>query len=125
VQKRLAGCVQIIGPISSAYWWKNRIESAEEWLCLIKSEKGLYKELEKTVKEVHPYETPEITAVSLVAGNREYFAWLGQELNKQSHLHFRTPVAFAPWTKNVMLNVRNRNRKPRMESGANVGERNK
>jgi hypothetical protein len=45
VQKRLAGCVQIIGPIQSTYWWKNRRETAEEWLCLLKSEKSLYKEL--------------------------------------------------------------------------------
>ncbi|MGD0977908.1 MAG: divalent-cation tolerance protein CutA [Candidatus Bathyarchaeia archaeon] len=67
VEKRLAGCVQIIGPIQSMYWWKNRKETAEEWLCLIKSEKSLYKELEKTIKETHPYKTPEITAVPIVA----------------------------------------------------------
>jgi periplasmic divalent cation tolerance protein len=82
VQKRLAGCVQIIGPIQSTYWWKNRIETAEEWLCLIKSEKGLYKELEKTIKETHPYETPEITAVPIVAGSKEYLEWLGHELKR-------------------------------------------
>ena len=82
VQKRLAGCVQVIGSISSTYWWKNRIETAEEWLCLIKSEKGLYEELEKTIKEIHPYETPEITAVPIVAGSKEYLGWLDQELKK-------------------------------------------
>ena len=82
VQKRLAGCVQVIGSISSTYWWKNRIETAEEWLCLIKSERGLYEELEKTIKEIHPYETPEITAVPIVAGSKEYLGWLDQELKK-------------------------------------------
>jgi periplasmic divalent cation tolerance protein len=81
-QKRLAGCVQIIGPISSTFWWKSRIETAEEWLCLIKSEKGLFKELEKTIKETHPYHTPEITAVPIVAGSKEYLRWLDQELKK-------------------------------------------
>jgi len=82
VKKRLAGCVQIIGPIQSTYWWKNRKETAEEWLCLIKSEKSLYKELEKTIKETHPYETPEITAVPIVAGSKEYLEWLGHELKR-------------------------------------------
>jgi len=82
VQKRLAGCVQIIGPIQSTYWWKNRIETAKEWLCLIKSEKGLYKEVEKTIKEIHPYETPEITAVPIVAGSKEYLEWLHDELKR-------------------------------------------
>jgi periplasmic divalent cation tolerance protein len=82
VQKRLAACVQIIGTVSSTYWWKGKVEKAEEWLCLIKSEKSLYKELEKTIKEIHTYETPEITAVPVVAGSKEYFEWLDQELKK-------------------------------------------
>lgn len=84
VEKRLAGCVQIIGTISSTYWWKSSVKTAEESLCLIKSEKGLYKEIEKTIKEIHPYETPEITAVPIVAGSKEYLGWLDQELKKQS-----------------------------------------
>lgn len=82
VQKRLAGCVQVIGSISSTYWWKNRIETAEEWLCLIKSERGLYEELERTIKEIHPYETPEITVVPIVSGSKEYLGWLDQELKE-------------------------------------------
>jgi periplasmic divalent cation tolerance protein len=82
VQKRLAGCVQIIGPIQSTYSWKNRKETVEEWLCLIKSEKSLYKELEKNLKEIHPYETPEITAVPIVAGSKEYLDWLDGELKR-------------------------------------------
>lgn len=80
VQKRLAGCVQIVGPISSVYWWKSKIEKAEEWLCLIKSEETLYHKVEETIKRIHPYETPEIIAVPIVAGSKEYFTWLGQEL---------------------------------------------
>ena len=82
VQERLAGCVQIIGPIHSTYWWKNRKETVEEWLCLIKSEKSLYKELEKTLKKIHPYETPEITAVPIVVGSKEYLEWLDGELKR-------------------------------------------
>lgn len=82
VQKRLAGCVQIVGTVSSTYRWKSRIETTEEWLCLIKSEKDLYNELEKTIKEIHPYETPEITAVPIVAGSKEYLGWLHQELKR-------------------------------------------
>ena len=80
VQTRLAGCVQIVGPISSIYWWKSKIEKAEEWLCLIKTEETLYHEIEETIKKIHPYETPEIIAVPVVAGSKEYFTWLSQEL---------------------------------------------
>lgn len=80
VEKRLAGCIQIVGPIISAYWWKGRVETTEEWLCIIKSKKDLYNELEKTIGEIHPYEMPEIIAVPIVAGSRDYLKWLSNEL---------------------------------------------
>lgn len=82
VEKRLAACVQITGPIISTYHWKGSIETSEEWLCLIKSRKDLYEEIEKTIKETHPYETPEIIATPIVAGSEDYLAWLGDELKK-------------------------------------------
>jgi periplasmic divalent cation tolerance protein len=86
VQKRLAGCVQLIANVASTYWWKGKIEKTEEWLCLIKSEKTLYEQVEKVIKEIHPYEIPEITAVPIVTGSKEYFRWLDQEL-RQSEMH--------------------------------------
>jgi len=80
VERRLAGCVQIVGLIASTYWWKGKLETTEEWLCIIKSKKSLYEELEKAIKETHPYETPEIIATPIVVGSREYLKWLGDEL---------------------------------------------
>lgn len=82
-KKGLAGCVQIIGPVSSIYWWKGKAEKAEEWLCLIKSEKSLFAKLEKTIKKIHPYETPEIVALPVVAGSRDYLEWLKDTLKKK------------------------------------------
>ena len=82
VEKRLAGCVQVVGPITSTYWWRGEIETAEEWMCVIKSREDLYEELEAAVKEVHPYDVPEILAVPLVAGSRDYLDWLDSELGK-------------------------------------------
>ena len=83
VEKRLAACVQIVGPIVSTYWWKDNIETAEEWLCIIKSMKDLYEELEKSIKEIHPYETPEIFALPVVAGSKDYLKWLSNEVKKK------------------------------------------
>ena len=84
VEKRLAGCVQIIGPIVSTYWWRDKIETAEEWLCLIKSRKDMYQELERGILEVHPYEVPEILAMPVVAGSKSYLDWLNGELKVTS-----------------------------------------
>ncbi|MDQ7838062.1 MAG: divalent-cation tolerance protein CutA [Thermodesulfobacteriota bacterium] len=82
VEKRLAGCVQIIGPIISTYHWKGVIETAEEWMCVIKSRKDLYPELERSIREVHPYEVPEILAVPVAEGSKDYLEWLGNEIKE-------------------------------------------
>ncbi|MEO2068144.1 MAG: divalent-cation tolerance protein CutA [Desulfurobacteriaceae bacterium] len=62
--------------------WNGKIETTKEWLILIKSEKRLYKEIEKTIKENHSYQVPEILAVSVVDGNPDYLKWLKSELKK-------------------------------------------
>lgn len=80
VEKRLAACAQVIGPITSTYWWKDKIEEEEEWLCIMKSTNDRYNELEKTIKDLHPYEVPEIVAVPIVAGSQEYLEWLKKEV---------------------------------------------
>ncbi len=80
VEQRLVACAQVIGPIKSTYWWKEKIEQTEEWLCIMKSRSDLYEALEKAIKSIHPYEVPEIVAVPIVSGSRSYLAWLEQEL---------------------------------------------
>lgn len=83
VEKRLAGCVQIIGPIKSIYWWKENIETAEEWLCIIKTKKRLFEKLEKSIREIHPYETPEILAIPITQASEDYLNWLDREVKKE------------------------------------------
>ena len=83
VERRLAACVQLLGPIVSTYWWKDDIETAQEWLCHIKTHKSLYHETEKAIKAIHPYETPEIIAMPIVAGSNDYLEWLSRELRKE------------------------------------------
>lgn len=80
VEKRLAACAQLVGPIVSTYWWKGNIETAEEWQCLVKSKKSLYGEVEKAIKMLHPYETPEIIVLPIVSGSADYLKWLTDEV---------------------------------------------
>ncbi len=80
VEKRLAGCVQVAGPINSVYRWKGRVERTEEWQCLIKSRQDLFGKVEEAIKSVHPYETPEIIATTISAGSDDYLNWLHDEL---------------------------------------------
>ena len=79
VERRLAACVQIGGPITSCYHWQGQVETAEEWLCTIKTRRDLYSQVEAAIQELHPYQTPEILATQVVEGSREYLQWLGDE----------------------------------------------
>jgi periplasmic divalent cation tolerance protein len=79
VKQRLAGCTQVVGPITSVFWWQGQIEMAEEWLCVIKSRRDLYPALEQSILAVHPYDVPEILAIPVVAGSKGYLEWLDSE----------------------------------------------
>lgn len=80
VERRLAGCVQIVGPITSTYRWEGKIQTSEEWLCVIKTRSDLYKYLEAAIGEMHSYRVPEILATAVTAGNRPYLDWLDNEI---------------------------------------------
>ncbi|NPU86010.1 MAG: divalent-cation tolerance protein CutA [Syntrophaceae bacterium] len=80
VEKRLAACAQVIGPITSTYWWKERIEEATEWQCLLKAREDRFEALEQAILEIHPYEVPEIVSMPLNRVSSAYREWLRQEL---------------------------------------------
>jgi len=80
VEANLAACVQIIGPITSIYRWKGKVENAQEWLCLIKTRDNLYVKVEDAIKSVHSYETPEIIVVPIIEGSKEYLSWIDKGL---------------------------------------------
>ncbi len=80
VERRLAACVQTVGPITSRYRWQGRVEAEREWQCLAKTEAGHYPALEAAIAELHPYEEPEILATPVVAGSAGYLAWVSESL---------------------------------------------
>jgi len=82
IRTHLAPCFQIIGPILSIFSWKDKIEKSEEWLCLIKTRNDYYKDVEKAILEVHPYDVPEILAVPILEANEDYLTWMNRELIK-------------------------------------------
>jgi periplasmic divalent cation tolerance protein len=84
VERRLAACVQVLGPIESTYWWQGQIEVSQEWLCTIKGRRDLYPRIEAAIRELHPYEVPEILALPIVAGGPDYLEWMNQELGRRA-----------------------------------------
>jgi periplasmic divalent cation tolerance protein len=76
VESRLAACVQILPEIESIYRWKNEVEREKELLILAKTTTDKFAELEKSVRAIHSYETPEIIAVPAGQISEPYRAWL-------------------------------------------------
>lgn len=82
VERRLAACVQVVGPISSHYRWQGKVEHEREWLCLAKTEASRYPELETAIRELHSYDEPEIVATPIVAGSAGYLDWVEESLQQ-------------------------------------------
>jgi periplasmic divalent cation tolerance protein len=80
VERRLAACVQIIGPISSVYRWQGQIETAEEWQCWIKTTRERFAAVEQAIRELHTYSVPEILAMPVISGNSAYLQWLEEQV---------------------------------------------
>jgi periplasmic divalent cation tolerance protein len=76
VEERLAGCVNIVKPIRSIYRWQEDIEDDTETLLIVKTQKQLFESLENRVRELHSYTVPEIIAVPVVEGSKDYLKWL-------------------------------------------------
>ncbi|AXI25336.1 cytochrome C biogenesis protein CcdA [Methanofervidicoccus sp. A16] len=82
VEEKLAACVNITSEIKSVYFWKGRIEEDKEHLLIIKTRKDKFESLEKRVKEIHPYEVPEIIAMPIVLGSKDYLSWIDESLER-------------------------------------------
>ncbi len=81
ISRKLAACVNRIGPVSSVFRWKGAIEEETESLLLIKTERRLLPALESAVMEIHPYENPEFLVLTIESGAPAYLGWLGESLS--------------------------------------------
>ena len=79
VSLRLAACANVLGPVTSFYRWEGRDEQATEHPVLFKSTRERYAELERAIRERHPYSVPEIVAWPIEAGLPAYLDWVEAE----------------------------------------------
>jgi periplasmic divalent cation tolerance protein len=80
VQRRVAACVQVTGPILSCYHWQGRCEQAEEWRCDAKTRGDWFDCVNEVIRSEHDYDVPEVVATPLVAISDPYRAWLDETL---------------------------------------------
>jgi periplasmic divalent cation tolerance protein len=76
VDERLAACVNLVPGLTSIYRWQGQIQRDAEWLLIIKTRRAVYSLLEARLRELHPYEVPEIIALPIQAGLADYLDWI-------------------------------------------------
>ena len=81
VERRLAACVNIVPHVESVYRWQGKVESANEWLLVIKITANAFERVRDAVKELHSYELPECIMLDVAAGSREYLEWIAGNIS--------------------------------------------
>lgn len=80
VDRRLAACAQVSGPVASTYRWRGTVDHASEWLCQLKTTRARLPALEAALDTLHPYDLPELTVVPL-GGSTAYLAWIEEAVS--------------------------------------------
>lgn len=82
VKKHLAACANVMGPVKSRFWWNGRIDKAGEVMLMCKTTKKHFAAVEREVKRLHTYEVPEIIALPIIAGSKDYLKWIKDSAKK-------------------------------------------
>ena len=80
LERKLIACANILGPVSSRFWWQGKIDSAEEYMIFMKTKRELFDQVADNVKQLHSYEVPEIIALPIVEGAKPYLEWINSSL---------------------------------------------
>jgi periplasmic divalent cation tolerance protein len=79
VEERLAACANVLGGMTSVYWWQGKLEEASEAALILKTRGELIEPLTARLRDLHPYECPGVVALPIAAGNPAYLAWIAAE----------------------------------------------
>jgi periplasmic divalent cation tolerance protein len=80
LEARAAACVQVVGPVTSRYWWQGEIQTEVEYLLLCKTHTEAVERLLELIRAAHPYEVPELIATPIVNGSADYLRWIAAEV---------------------------------------------
>ena len=80
LEQRKAACINIINGVNSMFRWQGKIDSASESLLVVKTRASLLKDVIRIVKEIHSNDVPEIIALPIIGGNRDYLEWVDKEV---------------------------------------------
>lgn len=82
LQEKLAACVNIVDSVQSFFWWQGSVDEANEVVLIVKTRADAMDQVISTVKSLHSYETPEIIALPIVGGSKDYLNWIDSSVRK-------------------------------------------
>ncbi|MGH9427693.1 MAG: divalent-cation tolerance protein CutA [Terriglobia bacterium] len=82
VEKRLAACVNLLPGVASWYWWEGKVTQDQEVLLVMKTSRDKFAALEKEVLRLHSYAVPEVIALQIVEGSKNYLNWIEESLKE-------------------------------------------
>ena len=80
VERKLAACVNIVPQIESVYRWQGNVETATEWLLIIKTQAEAFARLRDAIKELHSYDLPECVMLEVAVGSPAYLKWISENV---------------------------------------------
>lgn len=80
VERKLAACVNVVGPIHSVYRWQGAVETSEEFLLIIKTTGAACQRVSDLIRLLHSYELPECVQLSIEDGSPKYLEWIGESV---------------------------------------------
>ena len=81
VEEKLAACVNVVPGVQSFYRWEGKIERSGEWLLVIKSSREHFERIRTALEKLHSYDVPEVVALPIVDGSKNYLNWMESELS--------------------------------------------
>ena len=79
VTNRLAACANILGEMTSVYWWQGKVEEGQEVALILKTRADLVEKVTEKIKELHSYECPCVVALPIEDGNKTFLKWITDE----------------------------------------------
>jgi periplasmic divalent cation tolerance protein len=80
LSERKAACINIVAGVNSLFWWQGNLDSAAESLLIVKTRASVLSQVVDLVKQHHSYDVPEVIALPIIGGNRDYLEWMDREV---------------------------------------------